>query len=145
MRLLKLTFLFVDCRAESVVNGGNGYDEMVAYMLSKNPNDQNSLQRTDNTIDARSDVGIVKAASDIASARNIGEMIKRLDTFSKRIPAELLKEKSVKPFVAKFKGDFEKVYWKSKSILEMARKLEKAGPKKNKKQLAAFESKLKVT
>lgn len=141
LKLILLTILFVDCKAESALKAVNVNDEEMFISYSSSP----PLQRIDDTIEARSKIDFPKAAYDIGMARNVAEMIKRLDKFSKKFTMELLKEKSLKPFVAKFKGDFLKINWKSKSILQMARKLEKAGAKKNKKQLAAFESKLMVS
>lgn len=72
-------------------------------------------------------------------------MIKQLEIFSKKIPSELLKEKSTKPYVSKFKKDFPKILAKAKPMFELARKLEKStGKKKSKKQLAEFRSKFTV-
>lgn len=85
------------------------------------------------------------AASTVVNTRNIDEMIKRIDSFSKKIPAELLKEKSMKPFVRKFNGDFQRIVAKAKPILEKAKKLEKSGKNKSKKQLAALKSQLTVS
>lgn len=84
---------------------------------------------------------VVKAAFNVVSSRNIEEMTKRFETFSRKFSSDLLKQK---PFATKFKGDFEKIVAKAKPILETAKKLEKAGKKRSKKQLAAFKANMTV-
>lgn len=71
-------------------------------------------------------------------------MIKRLELFSKKIPAELLKEKSTKPFATKFKKDFAEIVAKAQPMFKMAKRIEKIGEQKSKKLLPKFKSKFAV-
>lgn len=71
-------------------------------------------------------------------------MTKKLKKFAQTFPKELLNQKSVKSFTRKYKGDLKKLEVKGKSVFQMARKLEKSGNKKSKKQLAVFAKEFKV-
>lgn len=87
---------------------------------------------------------MVGTYSNVASSKDIEEMIKRLELYAKNIPAELSKENSMKPSVSKFKNDFPKILEKAQPMLEMARTLEKNGINNSKKQMAEFRLKFTV-
>lgn len=81
-----------------------------------------------------------KASSDVASPGSIDQLKKRID----ELIAQLMKEKSTKPFAKKFKVDFQKLMVNAKPTFQMARTLEKKGQRNSKKQLTAFRLKLTV-
>lgn len=126
-------FITVDCKADSSLN----YDDEFG-------NNGNVIQKSLEIDFQRKKTSILKAASDVIDSQTISDMINQLKNFSHKFPKELLNEKPVKAFIRKFEGDLKTIGVKGKMVFQMARKLEKSGKKRSKKQLAAFETELKV-